>query len=119
MRPFEILTEAADLISDQDKFVRDYAARGWNPSEVARGGHRRPNAQSGTCLPTGEYAERWNALGALWRRALTEEKAVKKAHSFFMRVIGDDVSVNRWCSAHGQAEQVQALRKAAKIAEAA
>lgn len=111
-----ILTEAADLISDATKFTRDYSARGYNPSEL-RGD--APTYPPGSCLPTNVEAQTWNALGAIWRRALTHEADVKEAHGFFVKAIGADVSVNRWCSAHEQADQIAALRAAAQLAEAA
>lgn len=111
-----VLNDAADLISDPNNWVKDYSARGYNPPELVRG---KPDHPPGSCLPTGEHATRWNALGALWRTALTAEAAVKAAHGFFMQAIGGDVSVNRWCAAHDQPAQVDALRRAAALAEAA
>lgn len=115
----KILNDAADLISDPKNFVRDYASRGFNPSEVERGDHLKANAVQGSCLPSGSHAERWNAVGAIWRTALIQHEAVRQAHTAFHDVCGHDVSLSRWCAAHEQADQVAALRRAAERASMA
>lgn len=115
----DVLNGAAELISDEARFVRDYSARGFNPPEVARGEHKKVPPRPASCLPTGEHAERWNALGAIWRSALTNAPAVRVAHGFFAKTIGEDVSINRWCTANDHAAQIKALRDAAALAGAA
>jgi len=106
-----ILRRAAETIEDPERFSMHYTAA------------TTPERNRGVvaCLPSADVAERWSAMGAIWRELRNSKMAdVRQAHHYFASTVAGGRALGSWCLATNQEQQVEALRAAAnRLAEAA